>query len=369
MFAHRLENVSASGIRKIFELATQVENPINLSIGQPDFDVPAVIKQAAIRAIENNQNTYTVTQGIEELRLKISESILQNRGRTPESVFVSSGVSGGLFLAMMALVNPGDEVIVPDPYFVVYKNLIHLVEGIPKYYNLYPDFEIKAEKIESLITEKTKLLILNSPSNPTGSVISKETLVEIAEIAEKHNLIIVSDEIYSSFVYDEGFSSIYSYYPRTILLDGYSKSYGMPGWRMGYVAGPSDILAKMSTLQQFSFVCAPSFAQHACLEVEKVDMTPWVKSYKKKRDFVYEALLRSGYQVTKPRGSFYIYPSVPWGTDEEFCQAAVERSLLMIPGSAFSSQNTHFRISFAASDDTLEKGVDVLAQISQPPKK
>ncbi len=366
MFAERMKHISASGIRKVFELSAQLEDPINFSIGQPDFEVPDSIKQKTIEAIQAGKNSYTVTQGIPELRDEISTYIEKTKGIKPEHNFVTGGVSGGILLSLLVLVNPGDEVILPDPYFVMYRNLVYLAGGIPKYYDLYPDFELQPQRIAELVTPKTKIILLNSPSNPTGVVFSEESLKEVAKIARDNDLIFISDEIYSQFVYQQTYPSIFTYYPeKTILLDGFSKAYGMTGWRMGYAAGPHDIIDKMLTLQQFSFVCAPSMAQNGCIGIFDVDMGKEIKEYQQKRDTIYNGLREHGYEVAKPDGSFYIFPKVPRGTDKEFCAAAFEHNMLIIPGSAFSARDTHFRISFAVSDEKLQQGLDVLGKLAK----
>ncbi|WP_372370187.1 pyridoxal phosphate-dependent aminotransferase [Candidatus Uabimicrobium sp. HlEnr_7] len=365
MFADRVKNLSASGIRKVFDLGASLEDPINFSIGQPNFDVPDKIKLAAINAISEGHNSYTVTQGIPELRENIKNKITETRKVCPEECFVTSGVSGGILLSFLVLINPGDEVIIPDPYFVMYKNLVELAGGIPKYYDLYPDFQLKAQKIEELISEKTKIILVNSPSNPTGVLFNEKDLKEVADIARKNNIIVISDEIYSSFLYEGNYHSIFSYYPeKTILLDGFSKSYAMTGWRMGYAAGSKELMEKMITLQQFSFVCAPSLAQHACNSAFDVDITPHINDYRRKRDMIYEGLKSKGFSVEKPNGSFYIFPQVPWGTASEFCEAAIAKNMLIIPGKAFSNRDTHFRISFAVSDEKIKEGLEALGDLA-----
>lgn len=365
MFANRVKKLSASGIRKVFDLGASLEDPVNFSIGQPDFDVPEKIRNAAIQAIQEGHNSYTVTQGIPTLRENIKNKIVQTRGVCPEECFVTSGVSGGILLSLMVLINPGDEVIIPDPYFVMYKNLVELAGGIPKYYDLYPDFQLRPQKIADLISEKTKVLFINSPSNPTGVLFKKQDLQQVAEIAKKNDIVVISDEIYSSFLYEGSYDSIYTYYPeKTILLDGFSKSYGMTGWRMGYAAGNKEIMEKMITLQQFSFVCAPSLAQHACNSAFEVDMTPYLDEYRNKRDMIYEGLKSKGFTVEKPNGSFYIYPQTPWGTGSEFCEAAIAKNMLIIPGKAFSNRDTHFRISFAVSDEKIAEGIKILGELA-----
>lgn len=361
MLAERVKNIQASGIRKIFELVASMRDPIDLSIGQADFDVPEAIKKAAIEAIEDGFNRYTVTQGIPELRERIVQSLKERYAYEPDDCLVTCGVSGGLVLAMLCLVNPGDEVLLPDPYFVMYKVLVELCQATPKYYSMYPDFKIKKEELESKITDKTKLILLNSPSNPTGAVLSPAELSMVSDLAKAHDLYVVCDEIYDRFVYLDRFHSISEYYQeKLILLGGFSKTFGMPGWRMGYATGPEEVLDKMMVLQQFTFVCAPSFAQKAVLAALDVDMNSYIDKYRIKRDLVYNGL-KEQFNLTRPDGSFYIFPELPQGVSgDTFVQSALSRKVLIVPGSAFSQRNTHFRISFAAPDEDLKRGVEIL---------
>ncbi len=255
--SQRSAAVDASGIRKVFDLAAGLKDPINFSIGQPDFDVPDPIKEAAIAAIRDGFNSYTPTQGMQELRDAIGNELAEEFAGWTNTVIITSGVSGGLMLAMMATLNPGDEMIFVDPYFVMYKNLAKMLGIVPVPVDSYPDFAFPAEKIEKAITPRTKMLIVNSPSNPTGVVYSEADLKAAADIAERHNLLVISDEIYEALSYDGPSNSMVEYAPdRTILLRGYSKTYGMPGWRMGFAAGPEPILQEMAKLQQYTYVCA-----------------------------------------------------------------------------------------------------------------
>jgi len=366
MLSDRVKDIQASGIRKIFEMAASMEDPIDLSIGQADFDEPDPIKEAAIKAIRDGFNRYTVTQGIPELNDKIKERLYRLYGYKPERSLVTCGVSGGLLLSFLSLINEGDELLIPEPYFVMYRILARLVGGVPVYYNLYPDFRLRREELESRVTEKTKLILVNSPSNPTGSLFKPEELEIIAEIARANDLIVVSDEIYEQFVYEGRHYSLSEFCPeRLILLGGFSKTYGMPGWRMGYATGPEKILDKMMILQQFSYVCAPSFAQRAVLSALDFDMSEWIENYRRKRDIAYEGL-KDEFDVVRPEGSFYIFPRLPEGMKgAEFSRLAIKNNVLVVPGTAFSRSDTHFRISFAAPDDRLEKGVEILTKLSR----
>ncbi len=365
MLADRVKHLEASGIRKIFELVATMTDPINLSIGQADFDVPEAVKDAAIKAIQDGFNRYTVTQGIPELNERIRADLKNQYAYEPQGSLVTGGVSGGLVLSLLSLINPGDEVLLPDPFFVMYKVLVQLCGGVPKYYDLYPDYKIRKEELERNITEKTKLIILNTPSNPTGVVFSPSELRTIAEVARKNDLIVICDEIYNEFVYLDRFHSICEYYPeKLILLRGFSKTYGMPGWRMGYAVGPEEIIDKMMVLQQFTFVCAPSFAQKAVLHAMDIDMNEYIEKYRIKRDIIYDCL-KEQFDVVRPEGSFYIFPKLPPGcTGKEFVEKAVQEKLLIVPGTAFSRSDTHFRVSFAASDEELKRGGELLCKLA-----
>lgn len=359
MIADRMREFEASGIRKVFDLAQKIKNPVNLSIGQPDFDIPEEVKNEAIKAIERGFNRYTITQGIPELSEKILEKARKENGIKAEDIMITSGVAGALTLAFMVLINPGDEVLVPDPYFVSFKHLVNFCGGKIKFIDTYPDFEITPERISSQISSRTKILIINSPSNPTGVVCKPQHLKEICDIAEKHNLIIISDEIYEKFVYEIEYQSIGKYYENTVTCSGFSKSHAMTGWRLGSAIGPAKIIDEMMKLQQYTYICAPSFAQVAGVKAMDISMDAYIEDYKKKRDFVCDGL-KERYELTKPDGAFYIFPQVPRGTDEEFVTEAIKHDLLIIPGSVFSEKKTHFRVSYAASFETLERGVEIL---------
>ena len=264
-----------------------------------------------------------------------------------------------MLLALMTLVDPGDEVLIPDPYFVSYKQLVTLFGGVPRFVDTYPDFRLCPEALEAAIGERSKLLILNSPANPTGAVCSMDELRAVVSFAQDHDLFIISDEIYHDFVYDGPHHSLAEFTDQLLLLDGFSKSYGMTGWRIGYAAGPQAIIREMTTLQQFSFVCAPAPLQEAALAALELSTEDVRVEYRARRDLIYEGLA-DRYQVSRPQGAFYIFPRVPWGSDQEFVTSAIENNLLIIPGSVFSEKHSHFRLSFAADEETLRQGIELL---------
>lgn len=361
--AQRASATDVSGIRKIIAMAMGKTGLINLSIGQPHFEVPEVVQEAAKRAIDEGMNSYTQTQGIQPLVSALQDKL--GGSYQSDQVIATSAVSGGLNLAFLALLDPGDEVLISDPYFVMHKQLAHMLGVKPVYYDSYDsDFQLPLERIESLITPKTKAIIICSPGNPTGMVYSAEQLKALAEILEKHGIVAISDEIYDLFCYDSPFVSIADFYRhRTVVLKGFSKSHSMTGWRLGYAAGPKDLIQAMAKFQQVAFVCAPSMVQVAALEALKVDMTPFAEEYKHKRDRVYNGLVKAGYDVIKPSGAFYILPKAPGMNGDAFVERCIAENLLVLPGSIFSEKDTHFRLSYAAPDEVLERGLEVLRRL------
>lgn len=364
--SERAKQTEISGIRKMFELGKSLKNPVNLSIGQPDFDVPEPIKRAAIEAIEAGRNGYTTTQGDQALLDKISARVRQQYPDAERKLLVTSGTSGGLLLAIMAVVNPGDEVIVPDPYFVSYPHLVRLAGGVPVFHDTYPNFQIDPEKLESQIGPRTKAVFLCSPANPTGTIASDEVVRAVAEICDRHNLLLISDEIYRQFQFDGESRSAAEFNPNCLVIEGFGKTYGMTGWRLGYAHGPAALIEEMTKLQQFTFVCAPSPLQWAAMEAIDFDTSPIIDNYRKKRDRVV-AGLRDRYTLDTNGGAFYLFPKCPWGSGTEFAAEAVRHNLLIIPGSVFSQKDSHFRLSYAAADEMLDRGIDILNRLADRP--
>lgn len=369
--ADHVKTIGSSGIRCAFDLAEKLKDPINLSIGQPDFAVPENIKEAIARAIQADRNSYTVTRGLPELRERIARQLKEEFDWAPD-LFVTSGVSGGLFLALLACINPGDEVLIGDPYFVSYTHLVRLVGGVPVLVDLYDDFQLHPERFAAAVTPKTKMILVCSPGNPTGAVYAEEDVRSIAELARRHDLLIVSDEIYCLLSYDGPAVSPVRFAPeRTLLLRGYSKSYAMTGLRMGYAAGPTEVISEMAKLQQYTFVCAPHAAQYGALEAMDTDMSAQVRAYRAKRDLVCAELLRDSnlapaFDFIKPSGGFYVFPKTPPGfaSATAFVEAAGRRNVVIIPGEVFSRRDTHFRISYAAPDEKIRQGCEILRSLA-----
>jgi aspartate aminotransferase/aminotransferase len=372
--AERMEAIDSSGIRRIFDMAASMKNPVNLGIGQPHFDVPDPIKVEMQRLTAAGFNAYTPTQGVPELISALRDQIAAEKGRVPEDLIITSGVSGAILLSYLAIFDPGDEFILPDPYFVIYRHAAKLAEAVPVLLDTYPDFRIRADRLEALITPRTKAIVLNSPANPTGMVLTRTEIDAVIDVARRHDLYILCDEIYEIFNYVGGafapVPSPWKAYEKTILLSGFSKSFSMTGWRLGYAAGPAAVLSEMKKLQQYTFVCAPSVAQKAALkgfqpETRKI-LEAHVADYTRKRDLVYEGLRSDfGDGIQKSEGAFYFFIKAPGGDGEGFVNRALARECLIIPGNVFSSRSTHFRLSFAAPDETLKRGIDILCQVAR----
>jgi len=388
LLTDRARAVDASGIRRIFQLGAQMADPINLSIGQPDFPVPGPIKRAAIEAIEHDRNGYTPTHGVPELREPLLEWLEQDLGwgfggaGDPE-LLVTSGTSGALFLAFLALVGPGDEAIIPDPYFVMYPHAATICGGRAVRCDTYPDFRMTAERVEPLITDRTKLVLYNAPSNPVGVVGTTEEVRDLLDLCRRRGVLLISDEIYDEFTFSDAQSDATalpgadgSRKPRcpsparlegagedVLVIRGFGKTYGVTGWRMGYAVGPAAIVQQIAKFQQYTYVCAPSIAQHGCAAALGVDMGPTVEGYRRRRDMLVDRLGRLT-EVVTPGGAFYLFPRVPAGeSGTEFVERAIQRGLLVIPGGFFSDRDTHFRLSFAAPERTLERGLAVLEEL------
>jgi aspartate/methionine/tyrosine aminotransferase len=365
--ADRMRSIEVSGIRKVFDLAAHLKDPVNLSIGQPHFAVPAPIKEAAKRAIDSDRSGYTQTQGIAELRAKVAADVQRRfpaaAAAQDREVFLTSGTSGGLVLALLSVVNPGDEVIFFDPYFVMYPHFIGVAGGKSVIIDTYPTFQIDVERVREAITPRTKAIIVNSPGNPTGVVHKKETLRELALLCKERGILLLSDEVYRAFCYDEPFASPLEGNEDVVVFDGFSKTYGMTGWRLGYAHGPRKLIEEMIKLQQFTYVCPPSMVQWAGVAAWDYDVSDIVADYKQKRDRLV-AGLRDRFELVKPGGAFYLFAKAPWGTATEFVAQAIRNNLLIIPGNVFSRRDTHFRISYAAADETLERGIEILNRVA-----
>ncbi len=362
MFAERMNHIHSSGIRKVFDLASKVKDPINLSIGQPDFPPPVEIKEAMKRAIDNNLTSYTQSQGIAELREEILKR-LHTKGYIGNDLLLTSGVSGALFLIYGAMLDNKDEMIVFDPYFPMYTDLSRFLGAKVKIVKTNDDFSINFDRLEKAISQRTKAIMFNSPNNPTGHVASEEEIKRLVEIARKYDLWIFSDEIYSDFVYEGRHVSPAMYYDKVLVMNGFSKNYSLTGMRLGYVLGPREVIDKLIQLQQYTFVCPPSIAQYGVLHNLDIDISNHVRRYAENAELVY-SMLKERFDIIKPAGAFYAFVKTPIDADR-FVEEAIKNRVLVIPGNVFSKDNTHFRLSFATSKENLKKGLNILLSLAE----
>ncbi len=362
--AARMHHIDASGIRRIFDLAAGLDKKTDLSIGQPHFPTPEPVRRALATAVEDGHNGYSPSPGIAPLRQALQQRIDERFGHDDRRVMVTSGTGGGLMLAICSLVDPGDEVIIFDPCFVMYQHLITLAGGTAIRVDTYPDFQVDIQRVRSAITPRTKAILYNSPGNPTGAVGDPTTIAALARLAADHRIVLISDEIYSHFCYDGPFHSPAADNDQVLVTDGFSKSHSMTGWRLGFTHGPAAIIEQMVTLQQFTFVCAPHPVQWAGLAALEVDVSEHVDDYRRKRNRLVERLAPH-FRIGGGAGAFYLFLQSPRGTGSDFVERAIRRGLLIIPGNVFSDRDTHIRVSFAVDDETLETGADLLIALAR----
>jgi len=363
MLAKRMSSLESSGIRKIFELASKMKDPVNLSLGQADFDVPKKAADAAIAAILEGTNSYSVTSGFPVLLDALSNE-MSKEGLSPESFIATCGAEGALVLSMLALAEESTDVMVTDPCFATYGHLIRLAGANPCWVDTYPDFKLTPERVKNAYNDRCKILLFNSPTNPTGMSYTAEEIEALANTAKDLGLQVISDEVYERFSYDYPHECFAKYDKNALVIRAFSKTWGAAGWRIGFAFGPSEIVDAMSMLQQFTFVCAPTPFQMAAAKAVDVDMSQQISDYRKKRDFVYESLSGT-FEMIKPKGAFYAFCKVPDGDMESFMKRCIEDEVLVVPGAAFSNRNTHFRISFAADDVVLKRGMDKLLKLAR----
>ncbi|MBI4185911.1 MAG: aminotransferase class I/II-fold pyridoxal phosphate-dependent enzyme [Chloroflexi bacterium] len=368
----RVNQLSPSGIRKFFDLLASIEGVISLGVGEPDYTTPWHIREAAILSLEKGYTMYTSNSGMPELRQELSRYLQENHCMKYDpngELLVTVGVSEGLDLAMRAILNPGDEVIIPDPCYVSYGPGVILAEGKPVMLPTYEEnnFEISAADIEARVTPRTKAILIGYPANPTGAVLSHDKLAQLAEVARRHDLLVVSDEIYAKLVYGVEhtcFAALPEMKERTVLLGGFSKAYAMTGWRIGYAAASRPIIAAMTKIHQYTMMCAPTMAQVAAIEALKSgepSVKEMVADYNRRRQFIVSGLNDIGLSCFEPRGAFYAFPSIKGTglTSEEFAEKLlVEERVAAVPGSAFGQCGEgYIRCCYATSLADIEEAL------------
>jgi aspartate aminotransferase/aminotransferase len=362
--SRRAAAFDSSGIRKAFDLAARLDDPINLSIGQPDFAMPPAAREAAKAATDAGKNGYTPTQGIPALRERLEAEARRETGQPERQLCVTSGSSGALVLALMALVDPGDEVIVFEPAFVMYRPLIEFLGGRVVSIDTSPSFAIDVDRVAAAITPATRAILLNTPANPTGFVADAATVRDLALLAEKRGVTLVSDELYRSYCYDSPFHSPALHSEQVVVIDGFSKSHAMTGWRVGWIHGPQVIIDAVTMMQQYTFVCAPQAGQWAAIAALDSPMDAPLAECRRKRDTLM-AGLRDHYEFVRPGGAFYLFPRAPGGSGKAFAErAAAEEKLIVVPGNVFSAADTHFRIAYTVNERTLDRGIAALRRLA-----
>lgn len=376
--ANNVKEMKPSGIRKFFDIAAQVKGVLSLSIGEPDFAAPDKILQAMTQSLQRKETSYTANAGILELRQEVSRYVAKHYGLTyaPEDeILITVGVSEGLAMALLAYTEPGDEVIIPDPAYVAYPASVELAGGKPVFVPTYPedDFKLTVAALERVVTPKTKILVIGYPNNPTGTVMTKDELLSIAEFAKKHDLIVMTDEIYCELMYGDAkftsFATLPDMRERTIVFNGFSKAWAMTGMRLGYVCAPRDGLAPILKLHQYAIMCANTQAQVGGITALRecdAEVEEMRQEYDRRRTVIYRGLKEMGLPVFEPKGAFYIFPDIraTGMTSAEFCEKLVqEEKVAVVPGSAFGENGEGFvRISYAASMETIEEALRRMAR-------
>ena len=373
----KIVEIQPSGIRKFFDVVNEMKDAISLGVGEPDFDTPWRIREEGIYSLERGRTFYTSNAGLLELKEEIAKYLERKIGvsyHPKENIIVTVGGSEGIDIALRAMLDPGDEVLIPQPSYVSYLPCTVLADGIPVVIPLKEEnkFKLTKEELEEKITDKSKILVLPFPNNPTGSIMTKEDLAPIAELVVKHDLFVISDEIYSELTYGTDHVSIASFpgmKERTIVINGFSKGFAMTGWRLGYACGPSVIIEQMLKIHQFAIMCAPTNSQYAAIEGLRNcenEVQEMRRAYNQRRRFLIKEFERMGLQCFEPEGAFYIFPCIKeFGmTSEEFATRFLEQyKVAVVPGTAFGDCGEGFlRISYAYSLEDLKTALGRLEQ-------
>ena len=369
-----ITEIKPSGIRKFFDIVAEMPDAISLGVGEPDFDTPWKVRDEAIYSLERGRTFYTSNSGLKELRVEIADFLNRHYGLKYDPIsemLMTVGGSEGIDVALRAMLDPGDEVLIPQPSYVSYEPCTMLAGGVPVAINLKEEneFRLKPEELEAAITDKTKILIMPFPNNPTGAVMEKADLEPIVELVKKYDLFVLTDEIYGELTYTgQGHVSIASFpgmKERTIYINGFSKSHAMTGWRLGYVCAPQEIIQQMTKIHQFAIMCAPTTSQYAAVTAIRdcdEDVANMREEYNDRRRYLLNRFKKMNVKCFEPYGAFYIFPSIAeFGmTSEEFCTRLLkEKEVAVVPGTAFGdSGEGNVRISYAYSLENLKKAMD-----------
>ncbi len=369
----KVVDIKPSGIRKFFDIVLETEGAISLGVGEPDFDTPWHIRDEGIYSLEKGRTFYTSNSGLKELRTEVSNYIKRTQGVSYDpikEVFITVGGSEAIDLALRAMVDPGDEVLIPQPSYVSYEPCAILADAVPVIIELKEEnqFRLTAQEVLDKVTDKTKILVLPFPNNPTGAIMEKSDLEEIAKVVEEKDLYVISDEIYGELTYSGKHVSIVSLpgmKERTILINGFSKAYAMTGWRLGYACGPEEIMAQMVKIHQYAIMCAPTTSQYAAVEALRNgdgDVQMMREQYNHRRRYLLSEFKRIGLPCFEPFGAFYVFPCIKqFGmSSDEFCTRLLkEEKLAVVPGTAFGdSGEGYIRISYAYSLENLKAAME-----------
>ncbi len=373
----RVKVIPPSGIRKFFDIVSEMKDAISLGVGEPDFDTPWHIREEGIYSLEKGKTYYTSNAGMLELREEICHYLkrkFQLEYNYKTETLVTVGGSEGIDLAFRALINPGDEVLIPQPSFVSYQPCAYLAGATPVTIPLKVEneFRLTKEEVEAYVTDKTKILVLPFPNNPTGAIMDQKDLEDIAEVAIKHDLIVLSDEIYAELTYGDkhvSIASIEGMRERTIIINGFSKAYSMTGWRMGYAVGPKEVIEPMTKIHQYGIMCTPTTSQYAAIEAVKngdPDVEEMKKAYNGRRKVMIEGFRKMGLECFEPLGAFYLFPSIKKTglTSEEFAtQLLLEQEVAVVPGTAFGDSGEGFiRCSYAYGIEDLKIAIERISK-------
>ena len=376
MLSDSIVALKPSGIRKFFDIVSEMEDAVSLGVGEPDFDTPWHIRDEGIYSLEKGRTFYTSNAGLIELREEICRYLKRKHGVTYDSksaVLITVGGSEAIDIGLRAVINPGDEVLIPQPSFVSYEPCAIMAGGVPVIIELKEEdeFRLTAQELEAAITDRTKVLVLPFPNNPTGAIMERKDLEAIAEVIRKHDILVMSDEIYGELTYKDKHVSIVEMEgmrERTILINGFSKAYAMTGWRLGYVCGPKEIIAQMTKIHQFAIMCAPTTSQYAAVEALKNgddDVREMCTAYNQRRRYLMNAFREMKLECFEPFGAFYVFPCIKeFGmTSEEFANRFLEEEkVAVVPGTAFGDCGEgYLRISYAYSLDNLKLAIGKLA--------